>query len=87
MAKQQQQPFESTLQDLVYSENPALAAGEIKQVDYAADGSDVSVHRIVRRDGAVLADDTIKTHYEPWQAVFEYGPGTANMPPPDSATQ
>jgi len=71
----------------LYRENPALAAGEIKQVDYAADGSDVSVHRIVRRDGAVLADDTIKTHYEPWQAVFEYGPGTANMPPPDSATQ
>ena len=71
----------------LYRENPALAAGEIKQVDYAADGSDVSVHRIVRREGTVLSDNTINTHYEPWQAVFEYGPGTANMPPPDSVSQ
>jgi vancomycin resistance protein YoaR len=71
----------------LYRENPALAAGEIKQVDYAADGSDVSVHRIVRRDGAVLSDNTISTHYEPWQAVFEYGPGTTGMPPADAMSQ
>ena len=71
----------------LYREVASMPAGEVKQVDYAADGSDVSVHRIVRRDGAVLSDSTISTHYEPWQAVFEYGPGTNGMPPPDSATQ
>jgi vancomycin resistance protein YoaR len=70
----------------LYRENPALPAGKINQVDYAADGADVTVQRTVRRDGAVLSNDTITTHYEPWQAIYEYGPGTDNMPPPDSAT-
>jgi len=30
----------------------------------------------VERDGQVLWEDVIKTHYLPWQAVFQYGPGT-----------
>jgi vancomycin resistance protein YoaR len=71
----------------LYRENTSLPAGEVKQVDYAADGADVSVHRIVRREGAVLSEDNINTHYEAWQAVYEYGPGTDGMPPPDSANQ
>ena len=38
----------------LYEENPELAAGEIKQVDYAADGADVTVTRVVTRDGAQI---------------------------------
>ena len=67
-----------------YEENPELAAGEVKQVDYQADGADVMVTRTVMRDGAQLyADESpIVTHYQPWRAIYQYGPGTPNMPPP-----
>jgi vancomycin resistance protein YoaR len=60
----------------IYRENPDLKQGEIKQVDYAAEGSDVSVNRTVTRNGSVYFTDTIDTHYEAWQDVYEYGPGT-----------
>ncbi len=64
-----------------YIENPKLKKGEIKQVDWAAKGADVTVTRIVRKNGKILFKDTFYTHYEPWQAVCEYGPGTPGMPP------
>ncbi len=59
-----------------YEENPDLAPGEIKQVDWAADGADVTVTRTVTRAGEVIHKDVIRTHYLPWQAVYQYGPGT-----------
>lgn len=55
--------------------NPDLEPGTMKQVDWAADGADVYVTRTVSRDGQVLFSDEFATHYEPWQAVCEYGPG------------
>jgi vancomycin resistance protein YoaR len=67
-----------------YEENPELAAGEIKQVDWEAEGADVSVTRTVMRDGQVHLTDTINTHYLPWRAVYQYGPGTDGMPPEGS---
>ena len=60
----------------LYIENPDLEEGEIKQVDFEVDGMDVLVSRVVTRDDDVLHRDTIKTHYLPWRAVYEYGPGT-----------
>jgi vancomycin resistance protein YoaR len=68
--------------DPIYKENPDLPKGKILQTDYAADGADVTVTRTVTRDGNTILDDTIKTHYEPWAAVYEYGPGTDNIPTP-----
>ena len=59
-----------------YIEKPELNEGEIKQVDWAADGADVTVSRTVTRNGEVIISDTIYTQYRPWQAVYEYGPGT-----------
>jgi vancomycin resistance protein YoaR len=67
-----------------YEENPELAAGEVKQVDWEAEGADVSVTRTVMRDGQVYFNDTINTHYLPWRAVYQYGPGTDGMPPEGS---
>lgn len=61
-----------------FEANPELEAGEIKQVDWAADGADVIVTRIVRRGGQVLYQDEFRTHYEPWQAICQFGPGTKN---------
>jgi vancomycin resistance protein YoaR len=61
-----------------FEENPELGKNEMKQVDWAANGADVNVTRTVSRDGAVLFQDTITTHYEPWQAICQYGPGSKN---------
>ena len=67
----------------LYEENPDLEKGEIKQVDWEVEGADVTVTRTVRRDGDVLYEDTFSTHYLPWRAVYQYGPGTKGMPPKD----
>jgi len=60
----------------LYRENSDLSSGTIKQVDWQADGADVTVNRTVYRGDAVHIQDTFYTHYRPWQNVFEYGPGT-----------
>jgi vancomycin resistance protein YoaR len=62
--------------DPLYKENKDLAKGKIKQIDYEADGLDVVVYRTVRRESETLYKDTFKTHYLPWRAIYEYGPGT-----------
>jgi vancomycin resistance protein YoaR len=60
----------------LYRENPELHQGVIKQVDYQADGMNVTVTRTVTRDGQIIHDDVFRTHYLPWRAIYEYGPGT-----------
>ncbi len=60
----------------LYKENPDLPEGRIEQVDFEADGMDVVFTRTVTLGGQTLHHDTFKTHYLPWQAIFEYGPGT-----------
>jgi vancomycin resistance protein YoaR len=71
----------------LYEEDPELPTGEIKQVDWAADGANVLVGRIIRRsDGSVLREDSFFSRYLPWQAVYHYGPGTEGMPPEPEAT-
>lgn len=65
----------------LYVENPELAKGKVVQVDWAVEGADVSIDRIVTRNGETLFEDTFTTHYMPWQEVWEYGPGTKDMPP------
>jgi vancomycin resistance protein YoaR len=60
----------------LYRENEDLSEGKIVQVDWAAKGLDVVVYRTVQRNGEVLSEDRIKTHYLPWRAIYEYGPGT-----------
>jgi vancomycin resistance protein YoaR len=67
----------------LYEENPDLAKGEIKQVDWEAEGADVTVTRTVTRAGEVLFQDTFTTHYMPWRAVYQYGPGTKDIPTPE----
>jgi vancomycin resistance protein YoaR len=62
--------------DPLYEENSSLSKDEIKQVDWAAQGADIVVNRTVMRDGAVLFQDEFRTHYLPWRAVYQYGPGT-----------
>ena len=68
--------------DPLYEENPELSEGDIKQIDWAVDGADVSVNRRVYRDNVLIHDDVFNTHYLPWQAKFQYGPGT-EVPTPE----
>lgn len=58
----------------LFEENPELKKNEMEQVDYAANGADVTVTRTVYQNGAVLFQDQFITHYEPWQAICQYGP-------------
>jgi hypothetical protein len=68
----------------LYEENPELAAGEIKQVDFAAVGADVTVTRVVTRDGVQInaGERPLRTQYQPWRAIYQYGPGTEGIPTP-----
>ena len=66
----------------LYRLNPDLAEGEIKKVDYAADGAYIRVDRDVYRNGEFYFEDNFITQYQPWQAVYEYGPGTKDIPTP-----
>lgn len=61
----------------LFEENADLAPETCLQVDYPADGADITVTRMVYDlNGQVLFSDNIQTQYEAWQAVYQYGPGT-----------
>ncbi len=58
-----------------------LALGQIRQIDYSADGADVRVYRnIYDTEGNLVKRDQAFTHYQPWQAVFEVAPGDPRLP-------
>lgn len=69
----------------IYQEDKTLAQGVIKQVDWATNGLDVTVKRIVRTEDGKERTDKFISRYRPWQAVFLYGPGTAL--PPEAAAE
>ncbi|MBK8417665.1 VanW family protein [Candidatus Villigracilis saccharophilus] len=60
----------------LFEENSELRKNEIKQIDYAAQGADVNVTRTVWINGQVYFTDQFQTHYQPWQAICQYGPDT-----------
>ena len=62
--------------DPIVQENPDLAENEFRQVDWAAEGADVTITRTVYKNGTIYFEDQFITHYMPWQAVYEYGPGS-----------
>ncbi len=59
----------------IFEDDPTLASGTKKQVDYAVDGADVTVKRTVTRNGSIVSEDTVFTRYLPWQAVYKVGTG------------
>jgi len=62
--------------DPIFEENPDLKKNQIKQVDWPAHGADVNVTRTVWINGQIYFTDNYTTHYQPWQAVCQYGPDT-----------
>jgi len=63
----------------LYEENPALAPGTIKQVDWAKTGEDVIVVRRVRYPDGKVKVDKFVSNYQPWRAIYQFGPG-AKLP-------
>ena len=59
-----------------YREDATLPAGTIKQVDWAKEGMDVTVNRVITYGDGQVQQDKFVSRYQPWQAVYRYGPGT-----------
>ncbi len=58
----------------LYQDDPTLAAGVTRQVDFSAWGARASFGYRVKRGGETLQDTKFTSVYRPWQAVFLKGP-------------
>lgn len=58
-----------------YENDPTLPAGAVKQVDFAADGLTSVLKRRVYKGDKLAIDDTFKSVFRPWQAVYLVGTG------------
>jgi vancomycin resistance protein YoaR len=56
-------------------ENREIGAFEFRQVDWAAEGANVTVNRTVMMGDKIHFVDKFDTYYQPWAAVCEYGSG------------
>ncbi len=61
--------------DPVYQEDLSLEPGQIKRVEWAKEGMTATVIRTVVENGR-SREDPIVSVYQPWNAMFLYGPGT-----------
>jgi len=63
-----------------YEVNRDLQPGQILQVDYSAEGADVTVYRTVYdMAGNVVMEDYVFTHYLPWGAIYQVAPGDSRL--------
>ena len=58
-----------------YEEDPTLPKGTVKQVDFSAWGATSVFTRKVFKETELISDDTFKSVYRPWQAVYLVGTG------------
>ncbi|MEZ4517324.1 MAG: VanW family protein [Chloroflexota bacterium] len=62
--------------DDVWEFDPDLPEGTVEQYDYATEGADVTVKRLVyNADGELIEERDFVSHYIPWPNVYRYGPG------------
>lgn len=54
-------------------DDPTLPKGEVKQVDFPAWGATVSFSRTVKRAGEILIQETFKSNFKAWQAIYLVG--------------
>lgn len=57
----------------IRQDDPTLARGVVKQVDFAAWGANVVFTRKVTRGGETIINETFHSNYRPWQAVYLVG--------------
>lgn len=58
----------------IYTDDPTLPKGTLKQVDFAANGATVKFSRTVMKDGKVYLSDSYTSVYQPWAAAYLRGP-------------
>ncbi len=54
-------------------DDPALPRGQVKQVDWSAWGAKVAFNRTVTKGGETITNETWRSNYKPWQAVYLIG--------------
>lgn len=59
----------------LYTDDPTLPKGVVKQVDFAAWGSKVYFNYSVERNGETINKQTFYSNFQPWQAKFLRGTG------------
>lgn len=57
----------------IRQDDPTLPKGTVKQVDWAANGANVVFYRTVTRNGETIINETFRSNYRPWQAVYLVG--------------
>ncbi len=57
----------------VYTDDPTLPKGTLKQVDFAAAGASVKFSRTVMKNNTVYISDTYVSNYQPWAAAYLRG--------------
>lgn len=57
----------------LYTDDPTLPKGVIKQIDFAANGASVTFDQTVTKNNKVIYQQTFNTNYQPWQASFLRG--------------
>ena len=57
----------------VYRDDPTLPKGQTKQIEWAKDGLDVTVYRIIKENGVEVQRNTFFSRFRPWQAVYLVG--------------
>jgi len=57
----------------LYERVSTLPPGAIKQVDWAKEGMDVTVTRVVKQGDSIIHEDEIISRYRPWRAVYQVG--------------
>lgn len=57
----------------LYTDDPTLPKGQVKQIDWAAAGAKVSFDYKVEKDGETTFEKTFFSNYQPWQAVYLTG--------------
>ncbi len=57
----------------LYTNDPTLPKGVIKQIDFAAAGANVYFNYKVEKDGQTIYQKTFYSDYQPWQAKFLVG--------------
>lgn len=62
--------------EAVYRVDESLPPGTIKQIDWANEGSDVTVYRIIKQGGKEVSRERFDSRYNAWSDVFLVGPGT-----------
>ena len=57
----------------IYEDDPTLPRGTTKQIEWARNGVDVTLYRIIKEGAQVIAREKFFSRYGPWQAVYLVG--------------